>query len=90
MGIARLDDNMTLDDLPLGQGARIVAGAEHHAHDAPSETLHRLHEIGFVDGESVAVLVRGVPGGDPLVVRVGASRFALRRSEAQLIAVASA
>ncbi len=76
---------MTVDDLPIGRAARV-------AHLAPDKTsielTERLEEIGFTLGESVAVLTRGIPGGDPLVVRVGQSRFALRRTEAQCIHVA--
>ena len=47
-----------------------------------------LEEIGFLPGESVCVLARGLPGADPLVVRVGQSTFALRRAEASCITVA--
>lgn len=44
-----------------------------------------LEEIGFVAGEHVSVLARGLPGADPLVVRIGQSTFALRRAEADCI-----
>lgn len=44
-----------------------------------------LEEIGFLPGEHVMVTARGVPGGDPLVVRVGSSTFALRRAEAACV-----
>lgn len=47
----------------------------------------RLEEIGFLPGERVTVLRRGVPGGDPLAVRVGHSTFALRRAEAACVRV---
>jgi ferrous iron transport protein A len=46
-----------------------------------------LDEIGFFPGERVMVMARGLPGGDPLVVRVGNSTFALRRAEAACIAL---
>ncbi len=75
---------MTIDDLPIGRVARV---AHLIANTAGVELTERLEEIGFTQGESVAVLTRGVPGGDPLVVRVGQSRFALRRSEAQCVHV---
>lgn len=75
---------MTLDDLAIGQSARV---ANVVAIGAPDDIAHRLEEIGFTLGEAVAVLTRGVPAGDPLVVRVGQSRFALRRSEAQRVLV---
>lgn len=38
-------------------------------------------------GEQVELLARGALGGDPLVVRVGLSTFALRRAEAACILV---
>ena len=43
-----------------------------------------LEEIGFLPGEQVMLLAK-VPGGDPMVVRVGSSTFALRRAEAACI-----
>ena len=46
-----------------------------------------LEEIGFLEGERVTVMVRGLPGGDPLVVRIGTSTFALRRAEAACVLV---
>ena len=48
-----------------------------------------LEEIGFVVGETVMLMARGLPGGDPLVVRVGQSTFALRRAEAACVRVAA-
>lgn len=42
----------------------------------------RLRELGFVTGEVVRVVAVGPFGGDPLVVQVGFTRFALRRQEA--------
>ena len=49
--------------------------------------LLRLLEIGFLPGEPVRVIAKGVPGGDPLAVRVGHTTFALRRHEASMIRV---
>lgn len=79
----------TLDALPTGRTARVThvlspstdAGAE-----GVDLTL-RLKELGFLPGESVRVLHRGFPGGDPLAVRIGNATFALRRHEAALVAV---
>jgi ferrous iron transport protein A len=45
----------------------------------------RLRELGFTSGERVRILARGPFGGDPIVVRVRGSRFALRRAEAARI-----
>ena len=51
------------------------------------DAQRQLEEIGFFPGEHVVVMVRGVPGGDPLAVRVGHSTFALRAAEAACIEV---
>ena len=51
------------------------------------ERVRQLEEIGFLPGEPVSVLSRGVWGGEPLAVRVGLSTFALRRDEARCIEV---
>ena len=58
---------------------------------APPEApqwAHQLDDIGFIAGERVALMARGVPGGDPLVVRVGLSTFALRLAEAACVRLA--
>ena len=57
-------------------GVRVGAAAAGH-----------LADIGFIPGETVMVMARGWPGGDPLVVRVGVSTFALRRAEARCVTV---
>jgi ferrous iron transport protein A len=49
-----------------------------------------LEEIGFIPNERVTLLARFVPGGDPLVVRIGLSTFALRRAEAACVCVTPA
>lgn len=46
-----------------------------------------LAEIGFLPGEGVQVIARGALGGDPLVVRIGDSTFALRKAEAACVQV---
>ncbi|MBK7664352.1 MAG: ferrous iron transport protein A [Sterolibacteriaceae bacterium] len=73
-----------LDSTPLGQPAVICAvSAPTHA----PEWSSWLEEIGFIVGERVTVMTRGAFGGDPLVVRVGHSTFALRRAEAACVLV---
>ncbi len=76
-----------LDTLPLRVPATV---ANVSSPPGAPEWPRWLAEIGFLPGEQVSVLARGVPGGDPLVVRVGDSTFALRRAEAACIAVLSA
>ena len=51
------------------------------------EWAAQLEDIGFLSGERVAIMARGLPGGDPLVVRVGLSTFALRMVEAACVLV---
>jgi len=51
------------------------------------ERARQLADIGFVPGERVMVVTRAWPGGDPMVVLVGHSRFALRGAEAACIQV---
>jgi ferrous iron transport protein A len=45
-------------------------------------------ELGFVSGEPVRLLATGPLGGEPLLVQVGYTRFALRCAEAARIEVA--
>ncbi len=47
----------------------------------------RLMTLGFVPGEQVKILAAGLFGRDPLLVQVGFTRFALRRTEAERIQV---
>jgi ferrous iron transport protein A len=47
----------------------------------------RLEDLGFVPGEVLRVISLGPIGGDPMVVQVGFTRFALRRSEAARVLV---
>ncbi|GLR26754.1 MULTISPECIES: FeoA family protein [Limnobacter] len=77
---------LSLDKLPLRQSAVVSAVAA--PADSP-EWAQWLTEIGFIPGEPVEVLAKGMPGSDPLVVRVGDSTFALRRAEAACIQLAS-
>lgn len=74
----------TLDQLPDRLPATVVH--VHAPENAPEWRLW-LEEIGFLPGERVSVMARSLPGGDPLVIRVGVSTFALRLSEAACIEV---
>lgn len=47
----------------------------------------RLQTLGFIPGERVIILAQGLFGRDPLLVQIGFTRFALRRSEADRIEV---
>lgn len=73
-----------LDRLSAHQPARVVR-VNDLAQALP--VARQLEEIGFIPGERVQVLSKALFGGDPMVVRVGVSTFALRRAEAQLIEI---
>lgn len=73
-----------LDRAAIGQACRVVAV---HAPEGAPDWARWLSEIGFLPGERVTVTARSVWGGDPMVVRVGQSTFALRRAEAACVEV---
>ena len=77
-----------LDDWAMHTPADIVGFATPTTDDQ-ANTLLRLQEVGFLPGERVRLTACGLPGRDPLAVRVGQSTFALRRHEAALIRVAA-
>jgi ferrous iron transport protein A len=77
----------TLDTLPAGSSATVVRLAHGDSANTGVDVARRLMELGFVPGERLRVLKRGVPGGDPIAVKVGESTFALRRFEAALITI---
>ncbi|WP_298924491.1 FeoA family protein [uncultured Ramlibacter sp.] len=74
----------SLAQAPLGQ---LYAVREVSADPQVPERARQLEEIGFFPGEQVMVMTRGFPGGDPLVVRIGMSTFALRGAEAACIQI---
>lgn len=71
---------MTLDLLPIGTGARIVAV------DWPAlvpEEARRLRALGLEEGARVSVAHRGILGGrDPIAITVGRMTVAVRRAHA--------
>jgi ferrous iron transport protein A len=75
---------VTLSDMPLHQPAIVESVHDRQANDA---IARRLRELGFVTGEEVTVLATGPIWGEPLLVQVGYTRFALRRSEAGRVEV---
>jgi len=68
-----------LTDLPPRTVAVIDAVEDSAENDA---IARRLRELGFVAGEPVSVVAAGPFGAEPLLVQIGFTRFALRRSEA--------
>lgn len=75
---------MALVGLPRGRTAAVVS--VQRAAQAAVALPTRLRELGFLDGEEVEVLARGVAGG-PLAVRIGETTFALRTAEARCVLV---
>jgi len=73
-----------LSELPFGHEAAVNA-----VEDAlPTDPIAvRLRDLGFVAGERVRIVARGPIGADPLLIQIGFTRFALRRSEAARVVV---
>ncbi|MYM82565.1 ferrous iron transport protein A [Duganella sp. FT50W] len=78
---------MTLDALTVGATATVVRVFAGEPADDGVSLSRRLMELGFVPGEKIRMLKRGMPGGEPLAIRVGNSTFALRRFEAALVSI---
>ncbi|NIO40515.1 MAG: ferrous iron transport protein A [Burkholderiales bacterium] len=76
-----------LSDLPIGAQARVS-----HVDDrAPVDMIAaRLRDLGFVEGEPVRIVAAGPISGEPLLVQVGFTRFALRHGEASRVVVDTA
>lgn len=75
---------MTLSQLAKGARATVTEVEDHGSGD---ELARRLRALGFVSGEPVRVVGAAPLGGDPILVQVGFTRFALRRAEAERIRV---
>jgi ferrous iron transport protein A len=73
-------------ELPPGAAARVVsvsaAGSE-----ASLGVGRRLAELGFLPGEAVRIVARGLLANAPIAVRIGTGTFALRLFEAACIRV---
>ncbi|MGB3747386.1 MAG: FeoA family protein [Rhodanobacter sp.] len=75
---------MRLSELPKGAPAVVERVDDAHAADPIAQ---RLRDLGFVDGESVRVVAVGPMGGDPVLIQIGFTRFALRLAEAARVSV---
>jgi ferrous iron transport protein A len=78
--------DIPLIELPPGATARVVSvsGADS---DAPAGLGRRLAELGFLPGEAVRIVARGLLARAPIAVRIGTGTFALRLFEAACIRV---
>jgi ferrous iron transport protein A len=75
---------LTLDQLPKNALGLIT---DVSAEDTSADVSRRLLELGFVTGETVRVIAKGLFANGPMAVRVGGTTFALRRFEAAMISV---
>ena len=75
---------MNLDQVSLGSLYRVSVV---NAPQGAPQIKGQLEDIGFLPGEQVTLLRKGLLKKGPYLVRVGASTFALRHSEARMIEV---
>jgi ferrous iron transport protein A len=78
--------DIRLNELSIGTRARVVSVAATDA-GTPVELGRRLAELGFLPGEAVRIVARGLMARAPIAVRVGTGTFALRLFEAACIRV---
>jgi ferrous iron transport protein A len=82
-GISLAPTSTSLSALTPGTVAAVIGVGLRSGTFSPLE--RRLIELGFVSGERIEVLAQAMPGGDPFVVRVGTTTFALRRREVETV-----
>jgi ferrous iron transport protein A len=75
---------MRLADLPPNTPA-VILDVEDVT--APDPVSVRLRELGFVADEPVRIIAAGPFGRDPLLIQIGYTRFALRRTEAARVRI---
>ena len=75
-----------LNELAPGTRARVVSVAAADA-STPVELGRRLAELGFLPGEAVRIVAKGLMARAPIAVRIGTGTFALRLFEAACIRV---
>lgn len=75
---------------PLSRARKGEAGVVARVvHRGPADAIaDRLEALGFVPGEPLRVVATGPLGGEPIVVRIGSTRFALRLLEAERVLLA--
>ncbi|AOA59562.1 FeoA family protein [Acinetobacter larvae] len=79
---------MRLSDLKVKQTAVITEVLRDSESDSHLDMIaSRLETLGFVPGTRVRVITKGIFGGDPILIQVGFTRFALRKVEAAKIKI---
>ncbi len=78
---------MRLSDLKVKQSAviRTVRRSEDGDVNQNDMVASRLETLGFIPGAKVEVVTKGIFGGDPILIQLGFTRFALRKVEAEKI-----
>ncbi|MDO4222488.1 MAG: FeoA family protein [Acinetobacter sp.] len=77
---------MRLVDLKRKQSATIC-GISRDESGQQDIVANRLEVLGFVAGTPVKVITKGIFGGEPILVQIGFTRFALRKSEAAKVEI---
>ncbi len=79
---------MRLSDLKVKQSA-IISKVNRTLDGEISSDLvaSRLETLGFIPGTKVQVITKGIFGGDPILIQIGFTRFALRKNEAEKIEI---
>jgi ferrous iron transport protein A len=76
---------MPLADLATGAVGRVVSVVA--GEGGAADMGRRLAELGFLPGEKLRIVARGMMGREPIAVRIGTATFALRLFEAACIRV---
>lgn len=77
---------MRLSELAIKQPA-IIRGIQRDATGQQDIVANRLEVLGFLEGTPIKVVTKGFFGGEPILVQLGFTRFALRKSEAERVLV---
>ncbi|MFT4020027.1 MAG: FeoA family protein [Acinetobacter sp.] len=79
---------MLLSELKVKQAAVITKVNQQTVELGQTDPIaSRLETLGFIPGTPVKVVAKGVFGGDPLLIQIGFTRFALRKNEAEKIEI---
>jgi ferrous iron transport protein A len=78
--------SIDLKDLADGAEARVVSVSSEEA-GGSVDLGRRLAELGFLPGEKLRIVARGLLGREPIAVRIGTGTFALRLFEAACVRV---
>jgi ferrous iron transport protein A len=85
-GESATPQDIPLADLTPGTSARVTSVSATDTR-TPADVGRRLAELGFLPGEAVRIVARGLLARAPIAVRIGTSTFALRLFEAACIRV---